>query len=175
MNKDEKSKLTTENSPLCFGIQSNLPDGKHIFMLDYDGDDYSLLYKSIIDIQNTYKLSDFFILKSANGYNAFTLDKLELDFIVSILSNYDIIDPQFIALAMHPNRGFFVLRMGQEKRYCSYIPSSFDLHEKSYAHYLFFKDIMKFPVTCFGEHDKNKQFQIIAYRSGKHGWGKIQL
>lgn len=170
---------TTVKSDICFGLQSNCSDGLHIFMVDIDIDNLpnpitqnniGLIVKTAFDMQETYQLSDIYISKTKNGFHLLSLDKLELDFIVSILANYDIVDLKYIALAMNWYRGFFVNRFGYDKQYLTFVESKYNCYEKSYPHYVFLKEIMKYPIKNYDNFDENNEVTFIAYRSSKHGW-----
>lgn len=159
----------------CFGIRSDTIDGYHIPMLDIDSE-YSLdqIKRVLSDIQNTFLLSDFFILKSTKGYNAFTLDKLSLEEVHNILSGYDEIDQLYNCLGVSSWRGFYVLRIGNDKVFFDRLASTNNVYEKSLAHWLFFNNIVGLPMPNLlaGKIDKNTKYKIVKYRSKKHGFKK---
>lgn len=163
---------TKIKTKVCFGIQSTTEDNKHIFMIDYDGNDYKLFKSELLYLQKTFKLSDIYILKTFNGYNAFTIDKLSLSYLVNVLCNSDIVDKQFILLGKQ--RKHYTLRMGSDKEFMGTMISSNRLYQKSLAHYKFFTEIMMYPVYKDGEFDDLYSYVIDAYRSMKHG-NTIQL
>lgn len=161
---------TTEQSLFTSGIQSNTIDNMHIFMADFDVDKslYSLVVDAILYLQETYKLSDVYLYETKNGYHAFSMDKLELDFLSNMLYSIPIIDDLFIYFALE--RGFFVLRWGKDKKYLCTLYSNNLKHEKSLAHYKFFTEIINTNIILDEYYDKNYEFEIIIYRSEKHGW-----
>jgi len=152
-----------------FGIQSNTEDNKHIFMLDFDNKDERILINLLKHIQREFYISDLYIIKTENGFNVFSLDKLEMEYLVNILANYSAIDELFIALAI--KRGFFVLRMsGTDRQFYGIIPSLHNVYEKSLAHFRFFADVKQYPINYYPNFDNNNEFKIIAFRSVKHGY-----
>lgn len=165
-----REKLLNANS--CFGICSNTEDNKHVVFVDFDYKSYSTVYHTLSDMQNSFNLSTFYIINSLHGYNAFSLTKMKIEDIEKMLKIYKEIDPLFIKLAIE-KRGFFVLRMDKDKSFCSTIQNS-DYATSSYAHYLFFKNVMRFPVSQYHKYDSYTKTRIISYKSVKHGFADIQ-
>lgn len=151
----------------CFGICSDTKDNKHIIMVDFDGTSYINVYSTLYNLVNENNLSTMYIIESKNGFNAFSLTKMKLYDIEKMLKKYKHIDRMFIKLAVE-KRGFFVLRIGNDKKYLSAIPS-YNKENLSYAHYLFYSDVMNYPIYNNGSYDKFKELKIIAYKSLKHG------
>lgn len=165
---------STKKDKICYGITSKAKDNKHIFMIDFDYDDYKRFSEILLDIQKKFKLSTFFIFKTKHGYHGFTLDKLHLNEIVSILCQYEEIQDLYIALAI--KRGFFVLRWGNDKKYLGYIYNPSTSYIKSFSHHIFLKEVLNIDIPYFiCTYDNNIQFETIAYRSYKHGWDSDKL
>ena len=161
----------TENC--CYGIKSNTTDNKHIVMVDADIPKNTSLelyvpevYSTLKYMQFEYFLSDFYVIKTKNGFNAFTLDKLELELLTSMLWNYEIIDQLFIYF--NNKRGYYTLRWGKDKTFLNIIKSPYNIHKKSYAHAKFFKDIIGIPIKLDKKieklnYDTSHIFEIIKY------------
>lgn len=156
----------TENC--CYGIKSNTTDNKHIVMVDadIDVDNYPEFLDVLKDMQNNYFLSDFYVIKTKNGFNAFTLDKLELGLLTSMLWNYEVIDPLFIYF--NNKRGYYTLRWGTDKKCIDVIKSPYNIYKKSYAHIMFFKEIIHIPIHLDKRikelhFDTSHIFEIIKY------------
>lgn len=150
-------------------------------MLDFDNISLKNVETTINNIINDYKISTVYIIKTKNGYNAFSLTKKSFLEIVYMLSGYEYIDSLFIKLAVE-KRGFFVLRMGKDKQYIKKIFSPFSPIDNSlsYAHYLFFKKIMDYPIQIGNFMVSKKYFdmltkyKIISYKSVKHGFVNVK-
>lgn len=158
---------------VCFGIQSITEDDQHIFMLDYDGDNYKFFKTELRKLQSEYKLSDVYILKTSNGYNAFSMDKLEKEFLLSILASSQIVDVYFTTIGLL--RGHWTLRMGNDKYFMGTMISQHDLYDKSLAHYNFFVEIMQYPIYKDNTYDDFYEYKIDAYRSVKNGWADLKI
>ena len=163
--------MTTNKS--CFGISSITHDNKHIVVIDSDIDHCEIgkFFSMCKMMQHDFKLSTMYIIKSEHGFNAFTLDKIELEFLTNMLYNYDIIDELFIYF--NDNRGYYTLRWGSDKELCMIICSQYNIHEKSNAHRLLFNHVLDIPIKKDIYFDNLSLFEIIAYENEKHGWANL--
>lgn len=131
------------------------------------------MFKELQEIQQKYNLSDIYIVKSTNGYNAFSLDKLTYDYLVKILTNTKYVDKDFIKYGLQ--RGFLTLRMGIDKKFKHILHNKSLAFTKSNAHKLFFKNIMNFPINDNIHYDNEEIITITVFPSNKHGFKKEVL
>lgn len=157
----------------CFGICSNTEDKKHVIFLDFDNKKYPEVYSCCHSMQVLYDLSTFYILETENGYNAFCLSKKTIDELKDMYIHFTNIDHLFIELSLK-KRGFFVLRMTKDKRLISHIENHTD-EKLSYAHYLFFKIIMDYPLFTIDTFDNLLKTRVICYKSVKHGYAEVEI
>lgn len=157
----------------CFGICSNTGDNKHIIFLDFDNKKYPEVYSCCHSMQILYDLSTFYILETEHGYNAFCLSKKTLDELKDMYQHFNAIDKLFIELSIK-KRGFFVLRMTKDKRLISHIENHTD-ECLSLAHFMFFKDIMDYPLFTFDKFDDLLRLKVICYKSVKHGYAEVDI
>lgn len=159
----------TGKNKVAIGINSITLDNKHILLMDFDikNDKYEELKKSLHRIQTELKLSDIYILETENGYNAFCLDKFKFITAHYILSQLYLIDKLFLSISM--DKKVFTLGMGEHKKYITSIRGYNETYEKSYAHYLYFSDIMNYPINKIGRFDNNMLLQMPLFLSSKYG------
>jgi hypothetical protein len=157
----------------CFGICSNTGDNKHVIFLDFDKKKYAEVYSCCHSMQFLYDLSTFYILETENGYNAFCLSKKTLNELKNMYKHFNSIDNLFVELSLK-KRGFFVLRMTKDKRLISHIENH-NAEPLSYAHYLFFKTIMDYPLFSIDTFDNLLTTKIICYKSVKHGYAEVKI
>lgn len=159
-----------KNSKYCFGICSNVDDKRHVLFFDFDGDiSLKQVEESLKRTMLVYQLSDIYILKSDNGYNAFCLNIFDFNYVYAILKNTDFVCEDFTRLGFE-KRGFYVLRMCFNKHYIKTIEGyHVDHNHLSDAHRWFFTEVMNFPINNNGFFELNTSFKIIAYKSSKHG------
>lgn len=161
---------------IAFGITNQCFDGYVLPFFDYDNDDLPNIVLELLSLQNTFELSNIYILRSTNGYNAFSLDKLTFDRLKAIYNNSKLIDTQFIKWGL--NRGFMTLRMGNDKSLLMTLTSKFKpipFYLKSLPHKKFFIDIMEFKIKDESNFDNEGQITITMFPSNKHGIEKELL
>lgn len=152
---------------ICFGIQSNCTDGSHIFMGDIDKDiSLSKVISTCKTIQQEYLLSTIYILKSTNGFNIFSLDKMELEAISNILSEYEIFDTRFNLMGLEHKH--YCLRMGDDKKHVHTALNYVNGFEQSKPHYHFFKYVMHFDILP-DKFDNLERITLKTYKSRKYG------
>jgi len=142
-------------------------------MLDSDmkHTDYRYLERILKLIQRKYKLSDFYVLKTKNGFNSFTLDKVHLETISLIGNVYDLIDKQFLEFGF--KRNYYDLRIdGNTKGLYTIVKSNgIDMHFlKSDAHRRFFETVLNIEIPKDDSFDNFTEIDIIAYDSNKDGY-----
>lgn len=166
---------TTRNSLVTFGINSICQDGKHIIFIDFDNKQLDIIKNIIKELQKDNDLSDFYIFSTFNGYHAICLDKLNIDEIIDILCEYEFIDQDYLRFAHKRNN--FTLRWGIDKEFCYKISRQSFTYKKSYAHYIFLRDVIGISLNHYSakHYDISGLLEIQAYRSEKNGWANIEL
>lgn len=152
---------------MTFGITNQTGDNFYLPFFDYDSNDLLSIMIELEEIQKDYKLSNIYILKSTNGYNAFSLDKVSMNTLKSIYSESYLIDKTFVKWGL--SRGFITLRMGEDKKLIHVLTSNSSTYVKSLPHKKFFSEVMNFDIEdskCF---DNKKLITISAFPSNKHG------
>ncbi len=158
--------LKLENNG-CFGISSKTIDNKHIIMVDSDIkiSAYNDFLYALECLQEDFLLSDFYIFQTRHGFNAVTMDKVELEFLTNLLCTQPIIDGLFIFF--NDSRGYYTLKFNADKKFTGILHSENRKYDRSYAHLIFFKDILNVPIKKGSFHDKlydnNTVFEIINY------------
>jgi len=168
--------LNPKDFKTCFGISSKCEDENHVIFIDSDNIKYSDFVKDLLYLQNQYYLSDIYVLKTENGYNAFCLEKFKFNEVIKIIN--DISTSCKDHLRIGENRGYLTLRMSRSKQIISVIPKFTEIeNELSLAHYLFFTEIMEYNLLNYDENkfDKLLKFDVVAYLSKKHGLPDLKI
>jgi len=161
------------NLKCCYGI-SSFAHGKdkHIFMMDFDNVSFWAIIEDLKRIQHFYNLSDLYIIKSTNGWNVLSFDKLNLKTIYEVGIDSILTDRDFVLYGY--DRGYYVLRFDKDKKLEKILKSKYNVHEKSLAH----KEFIEFFFDIVIEHDdlfdKNQKFDIIQYPSDKNGYHEVK-
>lgn len=155
---------------VAFGITNQCYDGFTLPFFDYDIDDLPMIIIELLTLQREFGLSTIYLIKSNNGYNAFTLDKLPFNTLELLYERSKLIDKEFIRWGL--DRGFMTLRMGADKRFIKALESKHRIFFKSLGHKTFFVDIMKFPITDNVNFDTDNKITITSFPSNKHGYKK---
>lgn len=136
---------------------------------DYDIEDLPNIVLELMSIQKEFNLSNIYLLKSSNGYNAFSLDKLFFNVINDIFESTEFVDNDFIKWGL--NRGFLTLRMGEDKKIISVLVSKSKNinYKKSLPHKKFFNEIMEFDIKDDINFDNESKIIITMFPSNKHG------
>ena len=155
----------------AFGITSQCHDGSHIYMADIDENiTIDNVITIVSDILKKYYLYTIHIVKSTNGYNLFSLDKLPLKEIHEINRQYPSIDQKYNKL-QYERRGFYTLRISNDKHYT--LPITQDnktpLFVQSNAHRIFFNSIYNLSLLQTNYYDNSDYFKIIRFINEKHG------
>jgi len=96
------------------GINSNLPDGRHILLWDFDDNDINNVIDTMRDIQTRESLSNVYIVESsAKHYHALCFTPVSLTDAIIILSTTPDIDKNFVRIGLM--RGFWTLRISPRR------------------------------------------------------------
>ena len=159
------------------GLNSNTEDNKHIIMLDFDIDDISTVKDEIKNAIEKFKLSSFYIIKSTHGFNAFCLDKVNLNCLFLILNDFENIDKDFIF--MTGKRGYATIRIGKDKKYIMKIESNYNDTIKSKPHKNALKYYYDITINDTINFDNYKIASLCQYENKKYGqklpYNNIQL
>lgn len=168
-----KKNLTNENSKECFGITNLTSDGKFIPFFDYDNVSLSRIIDELSFIQKNYFLSDVYIIKSNNGYNALTLDKVSWDNLLQIMRESERVDNKFKKLAIE--RRFFVLRLGNDKKIINILKEQYLYfrYQKSLSHALALNCFYNTDIDINLSFDDNTIMRMYLYKSAKDGYLKV--
>lgn len=92
------------------GVNSNLPDGKHFLMWDFDDNDLKEVTRELIIVQAKYNLSAITILNTGreNSYHAYCFSTFDLDTVKRIIMDTRGVCWTFLMMAHR--RGYFTLR-----------------------------------------------------------------
>lgn len=93
------------------GCNSNLPNGKHILMWDFDMQDESVIAGHLKSLQYRYGLPDIYIMKTSpkQGFHAYCFKAVDFKKCVEILAATPSIDWNYFKYGMY--RGHFTLRV----------------------------------------------------------------
>lgn len=160
-------KLIKDFKYITFGITNQCQDNFLLPFFDYDLKDLFSIIFELSKLQIKFRLSNIYIIKSTNGYNAFSLDKLYFNELREIYNDTKLVDVEFIKWGI--NRGFMTLRMGKDKK-CTKVLYSFSLkYKKSNAHKKFFNEIMNFNIKDNIGFDTEKKITFSCFPSNKYG------
>lgn len=153
---------------ISFGITNECEDAYQIPFFDYDVKDLLYVIRELQTIQTTFQLSNIYIIKSLNGYNAFSFDKLTINVLKTIYIVSRWIDKDFIKYGLQ--RGFMTLRMGYDKQLIYTLHSSLGIYQKSLPHKKFFTQIMEFQINDNENFDDKNKLILSMFPSNKHGF-----
>ena len=119
-------KLTIGNLRLTFsmariqkvvGVNSRLPDGKHILMWDFDDTKLLNVVAYLSAIQQRYRLPTIYVLRSSppDNYIAYCFKRVEWIDAVRVVANTQGVDYNFLKYGVY--RGRFTLRVSAKKGY----------------------------------------------------------
>ena len=165
-----KKKLTNEDSLECFGMTNLTSDGYFIPFFDYDDVSLRIVIEELSFLQESYHLSDIYIIKSSNGYNALSLDKISWEILIQIMRESERADVSFKKLAIE--RRFFVLRIGKDKKIVE-ILKGFSEYKKSLSHALALKCFYNLPIPLEDNFDDNTIMRMYLYKSAKDGYLRV--
>jgi len=159
LNEEELKANVCAVSSLC-------EDGKHIIIWDFDGEikNESYLYKienSLKSIANVFDLTDIYIFSSRNGFNAVCLNKLDFNLIYSIKDATAFDDRKHLEHGLISSA--WKLRIGEDKKYISFINNPNKVHISSNAHRIFFNKLFKMNIKKDKSFDNSKNFLVESY------------
>lgn len=153
---------------ITFGITNQCKNDYLIPFFDFDNQHIENVLIDLQHIQDVFKLSHIYIILSENGYNAFSLDKLDYKTLKEIYEQTQNVDNQFIKWGL--NRGFMTLRMSDRKKLYKIIKSNNFIYMKSTPHKWFFNEIMEYNIQDIVMFDNENQITITSFPSNKHGY-----
>ena len=157
------------NINCCYGISSECDNFQHVLMMDYDGISLNTVKEHLKYIQKDYDLSDIYIIKSKHGYNAISLDKMQLSIIYHLgISVFSPTDRNFFKYGFE--RQYYVLRFDNDKELVEILKNNSSKYEKSLAHKLFLEFFFNMKINCnnLGHNTKLKIIQYPSYKNGFH-------
>jgi len=94
------------------GVNSTLPDGKHILMWDFDDTEYKYVYASLFIVQSKYKLPNIYILNTGkpNNHIAYCFYRCDWREAIQIIASTKSVCLKFFKWSVY--RGYFTLRVG---------------------------------------------------------------
>lgn len=93
------------------GVNSNLPDGKHIIMIDFDATTLDKVISEMLKIQNVYSLPTIYITETSKGtgFHAWCFKKVTWEKLVEILAFTKGVDWNYFKYGIY--RKHFTLRV----------------------------------------------------------------
>jgi hypothetical protein len=151
------------------GLNSICENGENIIMLDYDNVDIAVLVNEIQYVIDKYMLSDFYVIHSTNGHNAFCLDKIPLEILKNIFKDSIHCDKNFKEMSI--KKGYSTIRIGIDKQYKLTITKTipYNKYTKSKVHrnaLIYYYDI---PVINNNHYDNSTFCQLCRYENIKYG------
>lgn len=151
----------------CYAISSLTQDQQHVYMGDIDHD-LPDIYQLCDQIIQDFDLGCLFLIKSSKGFNIISLDKMSLDQVNKINLAYpDHIDQVFNKL-QYDQRGFYTIRVGDDKDLVNVFHDPQDHHVFSNAHRIFLNHFFGIEVP-FSHCDAYENIKLIKYFSNKNG------
>lgn len=165
--------ITTKKSKICFGITNICEDGFFVPFFDYDNIEYKYVFTELFKIQRDFKLSDIYIIKSNNGFNAICLDKLAFNELELLYSECVNMCNDYVKLGL--KRGFLTLRIGKDKKLFTVIDSIFkNGYTKSKPHAIALSLFYDTKINMSNNHfDNHTCLRFKAYRSAKDGFLEV--
>jgi hypothetical protein len=158
----------------CYGISSKVQNSnKHIFMMDYDNKNINDIIIDLKRIQENIYLSEIYIIKSMNGFNALSIDCImPYRIFTEGNDNLSCCDRKFVIQGN--KQGFYTLRFGSDKKLYKILPSFSDIHEKSLAHKLFLEWFFDIKINNNTNINEMPNINIIRYSNSKYGYHLIE-
>ena len=96
------------------GVNSNLSEGDHILMWDFDETNLDNVVKSLHQVQFKYDLPNIYVLETKEGENfiAYCFKRVTLRTAVEIIASTRGVDWNFLKYGVY--RGHFTLRVGEK-------------------------------------------------------------
>jgi len=157
LNEEELKANVCALSSLC-------EDGKHILFWDFDSKSEKYLYKiesSLKSIAEIYHLTDIYIFETRNGFNAICLNKLDFNLIYTIKNATSFDDKKHLWHGL--NSGAWKIRIGNDKKYVSFVNNPNKVHKSSNAHRLFLNKMFKTNIKKDKSFDNSEKFLVESY------------
>jgi len=96
------------------GVNSLLPDGRHILMWDFDEVDLTKVIPALLDVQTKYKLPAIYLLNTGKPKNwiAYCLKSVDWRLAVEIIASTQYVDWEFFKYGVYRER--FTLRVSSK-------------------------------------------------------------
>lgn len=162
--------VTDKNSKICFAMTNQAKDGYFVPFFDFDNEEYSIVATDLLVVQKIYSLSDIYLFKSNNGFNALSLDKLPFNVIIKMLMSLQTGDKKFLEMTIR--RSFSGLRIGNDKKILQIIKNN-SFHQKSLSHAMALIKFYNLDIDIdkdYKQYDNNISLKIKLYRSEKDGF-----
>lgn len=156
----------------CFGVDSQTEDKKNILYWDFDNIELNTVCYCLETQQEKYLLSNIYVIKTTNGYNAFSLDKMPFNSMIHIISTTKNIDSLFVKMSKHRKNS--TLRFDSTKRLETIIKANSD-YEKSLAHIIFFKEYLNYFIETQKPIDNLYNIRFTAYHSYTKGVENVKI
>lgn len=133
------------------GVDSNLIDGNHVLMWDFDTGSYNQILLGLDYIQDRYNLSNIYIAQTGKktGYHAFCFKKVSWRKCIEILASTPLLDYNYLKYGIY--RKHFTLRIS-----------------KKHARKITYKDTMRSPVIEDCKPSDLKSW--VRYETLQDGW-----
>lgn len=166
--------VTTSKSKVCFGYTNKASNGFLLPFFDYDYISISDIKKELVFLQMKYHLSDIYIYKSKNGFNALSLDKLPYNILIDVYKDCKLVCKDYLKLGL--KRSFLTLRIGRDKELIHIIKSDNNNWIKSLSHAILLYVFFNTDIDFINNHsfDNNMYIRLKAYRSEKHGFLEVK-
>uniref|UniRef100_A0A6H2A3G8 Uncharacterized protein n=1 Tax=viral metagenome TaxID=1070528 RepID=A0A6H2A3G8_9ZZZZ len=127
--KDIRITLTIAKIAKVVGVNSELDDGNHIVMWDFDDVPLGDVKDALRRVQTRFLLSDILILRSSepDNYLAYCFTSMDWRRAVMIVAETEHVDYQFFRFGVY--RGHFTLRVGPKSKNKPYLVSRLDGYE----------------------------------------------
>lgn len=166
------NQTTTKTSKVCFGYTNKSLNNTYLPFFDYDCIDLKKVKKELLLLQKKYFLSNIYIFKSKNGFNALSLDKLPYNKLVLLYGDCKKVCNDYLELGM--KRNILTLRIGNDKIFYGILSSNNDKWEKSLSHAILLNMFFKTQINIDKSFDNNLYLRLKVYRSEKHGFLKVK-
>jgi hypothetical protein len=159
--------VTTVKSKVCFGFTNKTIDGYFLPFFDYDNISFSDVFNELCLLLKKHSLSDIYIIKSLNGFNALSLDKLTLLKLKKVYDDCIYLCNDYKELGL--KRGFLTLRVGNDKKVDTIIYHN-GVYKKSNSHACVLDLFYDTEIKRDNNFDNNTELIFKIYRSEKHGF-----
>lgn len=155
----------------AYGISSDAGlDGQfgHTFMMDFDGVSLNEILQWLKKVQDEWRLSNIYVIRTKHGFNAMSCDIMPLKHICEIGNQVESpCDRDFIKF--NHKRGYMTLRFGKDKELVTILPNDSDKYVKSNAHASFLEWFFNIEIERAGRFNTTHKIKIIQYTSEKNG------